>query len=99
MPIPFKGIISGEVLSPVYNLPFRIKSLKIANLNAGATTLNLTVTDGVSDIYLAPQNLVLSEGDMLQDSTSEVMPIGNQIKISSSASVSYYITIENVEAE
>lgn len=96
MPVPFKGNINGTVLSQVYTLPFRISFFQVANLNAGATTLNLTVTDGVTDVYIAPQNLVLAEGDMLQDNTVQVMPSGNQIKISSSANVSYYFTIDNI---
>jgi hypothetical protein len=99
MPIPFKGVINGEVLSPVYNLPFKITSIKIANLNAGSTVLNFSVTDGVNDIYLAPQNYTQDEGDMWQDSITELMPAGNQIKISTNALVSYYITIENITSE
>lgn len=99
MPSVFKGTINGEVLSQEYVLPFRIVSTKIANLNAGSTTLNLSITDGITDIYLAPNNLVLSQGDMLQDYASEVMSAGNKIKISTSANVSYFLTIENVEPD
>lgn len=98
MPVPFKGVINGTVLSEAYTLPFKISIFNVANLNAGNTTVNVSVTNGVTDIYIAPQNLVLSEGDMLQGDSAQVMPGGNQIKVSSTAEVSYYFTIENIES-
>lgn len=98
MPVPFKGTISGEVLSQAYTLPFKISFFNVANLNAGSTTVNITVTDGVTDIYISPQNLVLAEGDMLEGDSEQVMPAGNKIKISTNANVSYYFTIDNIQS-
>lgn len=97
--VSFKGVINGTVTSVVYNLPFKILYMKVANLNAGNTVVNITIEDGYNSVYIAPKDLTLSSGDFIQDSTGQVMDAGNQIKISTSGSVSYYFTIENIQPD
>jgi hypothetical protein len=99
MPLPFKGNITGTVTSPVYNLPFKITFFTVANKNAGSTTIDLTVTDGVENLSISPQSLLLSEGDMLEGCSQQIMEAGSQIKIVSNASVDYFFTIENMQPQ
>lgn len=99
MPTPFKGTINGTVMSQVYTLPFMITYCNIVNKNAGTTTLNLSVYNGSTDVLLLPQNLQLSEGDMVTGDFEQVMEAGNQIKVSTNASVDYYFTIKNIQPD
>ncbi len=97
MPVPFKGSnLSGEALSDIYTLPFKISFFTVANKNAGTTIVNVSVTDGVDDIHIVPNDLELSEGDMLQGTDKQVMEGGKQIKITSDAAVDFYFTLENI---
>ena len=98
MPVAFKGNINGTATSPVYSLPFKITFFTVANKNAGATTVNITVTNGVENLSISPQNLSLSEGDMLEGSSQQILETGSQIKVVSNASVDYFFTIENIES-
>jgi len=96
MPLIFKDNTSINVDLPVSILPFKITFFSIANKNAGTTTVNLYVSDGVKNISIVPQDLQLNEGDMLQGNTEQVMEVGNQIKITTDGSIDYFITIDNI---
>ena len=97
MGLPFKGSVNGTATSEAYNLPFKITFFTVANKNAGVTTLNVTVTDGITDLSIVPQNLLLNQGDMLEGSSEQIIEIGSQIKVASDALVDYFFTIENIE--
>jgi hypothetical protein len=99
MPIPFKGTnFTGTVLSQAdTTLPFKVAFFTIANKNSGATIINVSVTDGVSDIHIVPQDLNLDEGDMLEGTfNNQIMDAGNQIKLVSDNPVDYFFNLENI---
>lgn len=101
MPVPFKGKnLNGTALSGGgYTLPLRVSFFTITNKNAGTTIINVAITDGSTDILIVPQNLELSEGDMLQEADgNQILEGGKQIKITSNANVDYFFTLENIEA-
>jgi len=100
MATTFQGNTSVEVTSPIYNLPFKITFFTISNLYAGTTTLTVSVTDGATDILLSAKDMQLSDGDFMQGGENEIIiPEGNQIKIETDQSISYYFTIVNIKPE
>jgi 2-keto-3-deoxy-L-rhamnonate aldolase RhmA len=90
--------MTGTALSEANTtLPFKVAFFTITNKNAGATIVNVAITDGVDDILIVPQDLVLQEGDMLQEGDSnQIMDAGNQIKITSDADIDFFFTLENI---
>ncbi len=101
MPLPFKGKnMTGTILSQAdTTLPFKVAFFTIANKNSGSTVINVSVTDGVDDILIVPQDLALDEGDMLEGTLNEqIMSPGNQIKITSDNPIDFYFTLSNIKA-
>lgn len=97
--IQFSGNTSNNASSPMYNLPFVITFFKVANKNAGSTTINIYVQTGSQQISIVPQNLVLSQGDMLQGTLDEdLIEANSQIIITTSASIDYKFTLKNTQA-
>lgn len=96
MPNVFKGNTSIEATSDVTELPFTISFFTVANKNAGDTTINVVVQKDLEQISIVPQDLILNKGDMLQATDEQVMLAGSQIKVTTTASVDYYFTINNI---
>jgi len=90
--------MTGTVLSEAgTTLPFKVAFFTITNKNTGSTIINVSVTDGVDDILIVPQDLNLDEGDMLEGTLNEqIMDAGNQIKIVSDNPIDYYFTLNNI---
>ncbi len=99
MPNIWKGNTSVDIDGDLSQLPFTISFFTIANKNAGTTTINVFVSDGVDDVSIVPQNLQLSEGDMLEGDSLSIMPANSQIKITTDGSIDYFFTINNVKPD
>lgn len=98
MPNIFRGNTNTTVDSPTYTLPFQITFFTIANKNSGSTTVNVYVRKDSQNISIVPNNLQLSEGDMLEGNSQLVMEAGSNLRITADASVDYYFTIDNIKS-
>lgn len=97
MATPWYGNTTSEAVSLAGNLPFKIVFFTIANKNSGSSTINVTIEKDSASVAIVPQNLVLSQGDMLQGSYDQIIEAGSQIQILVSGNVDYYFTLENTQ--
>lgn len=101
MPTFFRGNTAATATSPADNLAYLIKSFIIVNKNGGATTISVSIVNSGTDFYISPVGLSLTtagaDGSIYSSDINILMKAGDQIKVSASAAVGYYFTMENVE--
>lgn len=102
MPRSFRGTVNnGEVTSSADNLPYMVISCILINKTASTNTINLSVVGEGSEFWISPKGLVLATAGAANSYYITDVPFlmnpEDQLKVTSTAELSYFITIENID--
>lgn len=97
----FRGTVSGTATSPAGSTqPFKVISFWLSNLAGGTNTVRVSAYNSAADYYVV-YDLVLAAAGTADSIYQGEIPFfllnGDQIKVSSTASLGFYFSYENVE--
>lgn len=88
-----KGSTNTSVTFTAVNIPTTIKWFSLVNKTGGVVTVNMGVLYG-STFAIIPYNKSLSTGDAYISNDEILVPANNQITITASGNIDYYVVIE-----
>lgn len=96
MSYPFRGNISGTVLSEGQSLPMIIDYFSLVNNTGGTIGVNVYLVSATEEISITPVDLQIADSKMYEGTGKVVMLKNDQIKIVSTGDCDYNFTINNM---